>query len=448
MTVVNLRIKKRNIDDKAIDASKLEFLNQDEFKAQKADGSSTSLFKLNSSDKFELLKLPIVGSNPTAANELSRKDYVDTGDSAVRGEFAAADALVLADAKDYTDEKVGLEESARMSEDALIRAEFAAADAQIRLDYASADAAVLSESKSYTDSSVATERTARMAQDAAIRSEFAAADQVILQSAKDYTDAEILENVTQKLGMAGGIASLDMTGKVPVAQLPNAIMEYQGMWNASTNSPMLSNSGNPATALGNVYKVSVAGSVDFGAGSISFEVGDYVILGAMGWEKSDTTDAVSSVNGQVGIVVLDTDDVSEGSSNLYFTNMRAQSATIVDTYAGNETDKALSVRASKELAASYQINVDAELESRAEQEKFLITSTHITNQYIDLGFKAITKTLVASIDRLLLIEGDDYTLSTVSGKTRISFTGSIATGGFEALAAGDRFVVRYTKDLR
>ena len=410
MTVVNLRIKKRNIDDKAIDESKLEFLNQGEFKAQKADGSSTSLFKLNGSDKFELLKLPIVGSNPTAANELARKEYVDAGDAAVRSEFASADA-------------------------------------QIRLDYASADAAVLAESKEYTNDKVAIEKGERQAEDALIRSEFASADAGILQSAKDYTDAEILENVTQKLGVAGGIASLDSFGKVPVAQLPNAIMEYQGMWSAATNTPTLSNSGNAATALGNVYKVSAAGTVDFGAGAISFEAGDYAFLGAMGWEKSDTTDQVSSVNGKAGIVVLQTGDVAE-SSNFYFTESRARTASVVDSYTGNETDKALSVRATKELAASYQTMVDAELSTRSTQEKLLLTSTDISNQYIELQYKAHQNSIVPSIDRLLLIEGDDYTTQEIGGKTRLYFTGSIATGGFEAAAAGDRVVVRYLKDLR
>jgi hypothetical protein len=39
-----------------------------------------------------------------------------------------------------------------------------------------------------------------------------------------------------------------------------------------------------------------------------------------------TDAAVSSVNSQTGAVVLDTDDISEGSTNLYFTNARAASA--------------------------------------------------------------------------------------------------------------------------
>lgn len=128
-------------------------------------------------------------------------------------------------------------------------------------------------------------------------------------------------------GAPNGVATLDGGGKVPVAQLPNAIMEYQGTWDASTNTPTLANgAGNADSAIGNVYRVSVAGSVDFGAGPISFEVGDYAILNSSKiWEKADTSDAVTSVNGLTGAVTLTTNNISEGS-NLYFTDERAQDA--------------------------------------------------------------------------------------------------------------------------
>jgi hypothetical protein len=139
--------------------------------------------------------------------------------------------------------------------------------------------------------------------------------------------------VYDQRGAALGVASLDAAGKVPVSQLPSAIMEYQGVYNASTNTPALSDfvDGNAAgDAIGNVYRVTVAGSQNFGSGLISFEIGDYVILNSSGkWEKSDTTDAVDSVNGYQGVVVLDTDDITEGTSNLYFTQQRARDSISV-----------------------------------------------------------------------------------------------------------------------
>lgn len=124
-------------------------------------------------------------------------------------------------------------------------------------------------------------------------------------------------------GANNGVATLDAGGKVPVAQLPSSVMTYEGVWNASTNSPSLADGVGDA---GQVYRVGTAGSQDLGSGSISFEVGDYVIYNGSIWEKSDTTDAVASVNGQTGIVSLDSDDISEGATNLYYTDERAQDA--------------------------------------------------------------------------------------------------------------------------
>lgn len=115
-----------------------------------------------------------------------------------------------------------------------------------------------------------------------------------------------LKQDTSEKGQANGYASLDGAGKVPVSQLPNSIMEYQGTWNAATNTPTLANgTGSP----GDVYRVSVAGT----ALGITFDVGDYVIYSGSVWEKSDTTDSVVSVNGYTGTVTLDATDVGLGN---------------------------------------------------------------------------------------------------------------------------------------
>ena len=126
--------------------------------------------------------------------------------------------------------------------------------------------------------------------------------------ARSAIDAEDTNN----RGQANGYASLDGGGKVPVAQLPNSIMSYQGLWNASTNTPTLADgTGDP----GDVYRVSVGGSRNLGSGSITFDVGDYVIYSpaSSAWEKADTTDAVSSVNGYTGNITLAKSDVGLGN---------------------------------------------------------------------------------------------------------------------------------------
>ena len=95
------------------------------------------------------------------------------------------------------------------------------------------------------------------------------------------------------INVPDGIPQLDGSGKILVSQLPNSVMEYKGTWNAATNTPTLANgTGNQ----GDVYLCNVAGTTDFGAGPITFFVGDQVIYSGSIWQRaSGATGTVTSV---------------------------------------------------------------------------------------------------------------------------------------------------------
>lgn len=128
-------------------------------------------------------------------------------------------------------------------------------------------------------------------------------------SALNGAPAVIASGSTQAEARASiSAASLDVNGKVPMSELPGSLMAYQGVWDASTNSPTLLDG---TGSIGDVYRVTVAGSRNLGSGVIDFNVGDYVILNSSSvWEKSDTTDAVATVAGRTGNVTLTASDVS------------------------------------------------------------------------------------------------------------------------------------------
>lgn len=141
------------------------------------------------------------------------------------------------------------------------------------------------------------------------------------------SDLAARELVANK-GQANGYASLDSGGKVPVTQLPHSIMQYQGTWNAATNSPALADGSGDT---GDVYRVTVGGSRNLGSGSITFDVGDYAIYNGTVWEKSDTTDAVASVNGYTGNVSLNKSDVGLGNvDNTSDATRNAATATLTN----------------------------------------------------------------------------------------------------------------------
>jgi hypothetical protein len=99
----------------------------------------------------------------------------------------------------------------------------------------------------------------------------------------------IKEDKTNK-NIAGGYAGLDGTGKLLVSQMPLDTIVYQGVWNATTNTPSLADG---VGESGDFYRTNVAGTQDLGSGSLDFSIGDWVTYNGTIWEKSDFVGASS-----------------------------------------------------------------------------------------------------------------------------------------------------------
>lgn len=147
---------------------------------------------------------------------------------------------------------------------------------------------------------------------------------------------------TANKAVANGYASLDSSGHVPVAQLPASVMEYQGVWNATTNTPTLADG---SGSTGDVYRVSVGGTQNLGSGALTFVVGDWAVYNGSIWQLSHGgADSVQSVNSSTGTVTVNainqlTGDVTAGPAsgsasavatiaNLAVTNAKIANSTI------------------------------------------------------------------------------------------------------------------------
>lgn len=121
-------------------------------------------------------------------------------------------------------------------------------------------------------------------------------------------------------GNAGYFGDLEKGGKEVatieyVDGMISGVFRPSGNWNANTNTPTLAN--NDPTNAGKVYYVTDAGT-QFG---LTFAIGDKLafIEGGVA-TKWDNVDDVTSVNGKVGTVVINADDVPfNGSGTNYLT---------------------------------------------------------------------------------------------------------------------------------
>jgi hypothetical protein len=147
--------------------------------------------------------------------------------------------------------------------------------------------------------------------------------------ARYYQKSEFVTTST-----AGAPVKLDGGGKISSTQLPAAVMTYEGTFDASATpaTPLLNGDG--AADAGMVYLASVAGSYNFGAGAITFAIGDWAVYNGTIWEKSVNSNAVVSVNGSTGVVTVNAINQLTGDVTATVASGSQSKATTVAAIAG------------------------------------------------------------------------------------------------------------------
>jgi hypothetical protein len=152
-------------------------------------------------------------------------------------------------------------------------------------------------------------------------------------AAVTLNNASVTAKVLTGVNITGGSISASDSILTAFGKLQNQIngligsSVYQGTWNASTNTPALASG---VGTRGYYYIVNVAGSTNLD-GITDWNVGDWAIFDGTAWQQVDNTDSVTSVNGQTGAVSLTTDNIPEGATNLYFTQLRARQSITLTT---------------------------------------------------------------------------------------------------------------------
>lgn len=144
------------------------------------------------------------------------------------------------------------------------------------------------------------------------------------QAAQDTADAAI--PLTQK-GALNGVATLDATGKVPASQLTLVSTAFKGNWDATANNPTLAD--NTGTG-GDFYFVQNGTTRNLGSGNIVWTTGAMIIHNGTIWVENEAVNEVLSVNGQVGVVALTTNEIPEFSDLRYQTDDSADAQAAAD----------------------------------------------------------------------------------------------------------------------
>lgn len=266
--------------------------------------------------------------------------------------------------------------------------------------------------------------------------------QEVLESLKSQIDAvDVVQKVNDLITLSGVAAnSTDLgtfTGTIipdnsdikealqsletSIETLPDP-MEYKGSWNATTNTPALTDgTGNN----GDVYRVSVAGT-QF-TPSIQFKVGDRVVYdGSTGkYEKWDTTDEVFSVFSRVGDIVAESGDYDASQITV----------TPVGGIAATDVQAAITELDSEKLnAADFDAEFDASLATKTTSDLTEGTNLYHTDERAQDAVGSIlsnTDTINLSYtDATPIIYADVKTqMSITSDASGIKLTGDSASPG-------------------
>jgi len=242
---------------------------------------------------------------------------------------------------------------------------------------------------------------------------------------------------TRNAGSANGVATLDAGGKVPVSELPAAVLgalSYQGTWNASTNTPTLTSS---TGTKGYYYVVSVAGNTNLD-GITDWLVGDWAVYNGTVWQKVDNTETVTSVNGQTGAVVLTTTNIAEGT-NLYYTDARARASVSAGT--GISYVSGTGVITNSAPDQTVVLNAGTGISTSGTYPNFTITNTSPSLGGDVVGPASATDNAVARFDSTTgkLLQNSVVTVGdsgAVAGVTTLSASTSVTTPIVQATNSG------------
>lgn len=236
------QIKKKFLASNAVDGTKVQYSNNEAFRAKSSSGVDVELFKLDNSNLFQFLQLPRVGSDPSVGNDVTRKSYVD---AQILSEAAAR---VQADAAEQAarEAAIAAEQSARETADATLQSNIDAEQAA-RVAAVSAEESRAMAAEGVLQSAIDAEQSRAEGVEASLQSQIDALDTGNAQAladeiaAREAADADLQSQVNTEKGRIDAILLASDADKDSFAEIVSLINSVDTENDSAFASYVLSN---------------------------------------------------------------------------------------------------------------------------------------------------------------------------------------------------------------
>ena len=329
-----------------------------------------------------------------------------------------AEEMARATADTALGARIDTEETARAFADSELETQIDNAIADYSLQTAELQSAIDAEeaareaADAALQAAIDAEAAARAAADSAEEAARIAGDAATLSSAESYTDGEIsalkgdvsstydsLKKIEDKIEFM--VQNTDPAALDSLAEIVSAFQGADGDINAAISS------------------LAASASADLAAETAAREAADAAETAA----RQSADDALDA-----RIDVLEADPTTE---------------TYVDAQVASEAAARIAGDAVLQ-AAIDSLEASAAAFQPAAPEVFTLSAGDVANQYVELSVNAVVAHSVeVRVNRMFALPSEFTQSSGTAGKVRLSFAGALATGGQQALVAGDTLVVRY-----
>lgn len=395
------QIRKGFIADNAIDGTKLKLLNNEAVRAANADGSDAELMKLDSSNVLQFLKLPQVSADPSAANDVSRKSYVDTTVStAVEAEATARAAADSAEASARA-AAVSAEASARSTADGILQDNIDA-EASARAAAISSEAGARSAADSQLASDLSAEVSARQSADTQLGQDLAT--EVSARQAAISSEASARSSADSQLAS-------DLAGEVSARQSADTVLDGKIATEKGRIDAILAASSADKDSFAEI--VSLINSVDT---SNDQAFASYVLSNdaALAAETSARQSADSTLQSNIS---------AEASARASAVSSEASARQSADTTLQSNIDAEVAARAAA---------VSAEASARSSADSAEQSARQAADAALQAAILALATTSLTDVSTSSKVNGDlfqwDSTTSKWKNVAPVSAGGTVTTG--------------------